>query len=477
MDGSTQRSFSFVNLKHPDDLKDEETQLRIRRLAMTEVGRARRKPKTKRARNEIVLEFRDPNTKQPDFDRLGGGNIDPFSAYPIPLDEATRALLGHIFAQDDTHPTSLRGSWYPVALSSPAAFHTMLANTHNFIFQKLNGYFPPQNDLAALAHYHKALRSASEMMKLPHMHDSDETIGAIAFFMGHHALHGIFVGDEWRKHSNALQKIVANRGGFDAIKGENLRITMSWADLLSTFAQDIPPQIPMPEKWVSNSKCPATMPRSYCPISLAWKRMLPLRLDWITIFDDVVQLISRDQAFSEEQLDLCMRSGCWVEATLWRLLSIRPLHLGSEDEHVMEEVCRLGTLLFLAPCWRQLGHSPVWTAALSRNLLSVLMKHMIEWKELKPLLAWTLFFAAVETRDLFERSRLVFMLSIIMGGLNIHDWGEFMQIVKGVLWVDHICTGTDDLIRDEVMATREQLTLRPVVAEESLSFWDNIEYN
>jgi hypothetical protein len=95
MDHSTQRSFSFVNLKHPDDLKDEETQLRIRRLAMTEVGKARRKPKSKRARNEIVLEFRNPEKMQLDFDRLGGGSTDPFSPYPIDLDDSSRGLLAH----------------------------------------------------------------------------------------------------------------------------------------------------------------------------------------------------------------------------------------------------------------------------------------------------------------------------------------------------------------------------------------------
>lgn len=70
----------------------------------------------------------------------------------------------------------------------------MLANTQNFVFQKLHGYFPPQNDLTALAYYHKALRTASEMMKLPHMHNSDETIGAITFFMGHHVSRTFCVG-------------------------------------------------------------------------------------------------------------------------------------------------------------------------------------------------------------------------------------------------------------------------------------------
>jgi hypothetical protein len=95
MDRSTKPSFNFVNLTHPDDLKNEETQLRIRRLAMTEVGRARRKPKTKRARNEIVLEFRNPSGSRVDIDRFGGGQLDPFNPYPIELDESDRALLAN----------------------------------------------------------------------------------------------------------------------------------------------------------------------------------------------------------------------------------------------------------------------------------------------------------------------------------------------------------------------------------------------
>lgn len=95
MDNSTKRSFSFVNLKHPDDLKDEETQLRIRRLAMTEVGRARRKPKLKKSRNEVILEFRDAAQYQPDPERFGGGQLDPFCSYPIHVTESIRALVAN----------------------------------------------------------------------------------------------------------------------------------------------------------------------------------------------------------------------------------------------------------------------------------------------------------------------------------------------------------------------------------------------
>jgi hypothetical protein len=62
----------------------------------------------------------------------------------------------------------------------------MLANSQNFIFQKINGYYPSQDDALALTHHHKALRQTHEMMKDPLKHKSDETLGAVVSFMCHH---------------------------------------------------------------------------------------------------------------------------------------------------------------------------------------------------------------------------------------------------------------------------------------------------
>jgi hypothetical protein len=95
MDSSTKPRFRFVNLKHPDDLKDEETQGRIRRIVMAEVGKARRKPKTRRERNEIVLKIRDSTEAHLRLERLGGGQIDPFCLYPVEMDESSRALVAN----------------------------------------------------------------------------------------------------------------------------------------------------------------------------------------------------------------------------------------------------------------------------------------------------------------------------------------------------------------------------------------------
>lgn len=150
---------------------------------------------------------------------------------------------GQVFDPDSTHPNHLRGSWFPVGLDSPAAFHHVLANSQNFAFRKMHGYFPLQNDGVALIHHQKALRLTREILSDSTKHTSDEAVAAIVSFTCHHvsivsisndyclqsqALLGNFTGGEWKQHQDALLKIVSLRGGIDTIQQEYLRITISW---------------------------------------------------------------------------------------------------------------------------------------------------------------------------------------------------------------------------------------------------------
>lgn len=197
-----------------------------------------------------------------------------------------------------------------------------------------------------------------------------------------------------------------------------------------------------------------------------------MQLDWVSVFDDIVQLISLDQAFNNEQMLLANTSGSWMEPTMYRLLAIRPLLHNNSPERAIEEVCRLGTLLFLSPFWRLLGQSPVWTAAISRNLLLMLTNYRAEWKELKPLLAWVLYFAAIETKDLAERSMYVSMLAAVMTGMELQEWDEMLQVIKGVLWVEKVFASSDELIRDEVVRIVREQSMGSVPMQAPAAFWD-----
>jgi hypothetical protein len=89
----------------------------------------------------------------------------------------------------------MRGTWYPVGLSNGPAFLNMLANSQNYVFQKLNGFYPSQDDALALTYHHKALRQANAMKNAQTL-NTDDTIAAVVSFMCHHVgpLHPMVFG-------------------------------------------------------------------------------------------------------------------------------------------------------------------------------------------------------------------------------------------------------------------------------------------
>jgi hypothetical protein len=81
---------------------------------------------------------------------------------------------------------------------------------------------------------------------------------------------------------------------------------------------------------------------------------------------------------------------------------------------------------------------------------------MVEWNELRPLLVWVLYFAAIETKDRVERSHFVFMLAVVVKGMHLHEWDEVLSTIRNVLWVEKVYTGSDELLREEVMQLLNQ---------------------
>jgi hypothetical protein len=195
-----------------------------------------------------------------------------------------------------------------------------------------------------------------------------------------------------------------------------------------------------------------------------WKKQLPMQPDWISIFDDIVQFTTFDPACNTERPMASVTGSCWMETIVYRLLCVRPLQQGNGRGDIIEEVCRLGTLLFLTPLWRLLGRYTIWTAVISRKLLLRLTENMVEWNGLKPLLVWVLYFAAIETNDLVERGHFVFMLAVVIKGMHLHKWDEVLSTLKNILWVEKVHTLSDELLRDEVMQIVNQDCVGDTVA-------------
>jgi hypothetical protein len=103
MDDAEER-FRFINISHPDEVTDEATRHQVRRLSQRDAGKARRKFKAKRKRNEFILHFRDAAASSLSIDRLGGGELDPFVSYPLELNEQSRDLIMFSKPTDTAYP-------------------------------------------------------------------------------------------------------------------------------------------------------------------------------------------------------------------------------------------------------------------------------------------------------------------------------------------------------------------------------------
>lgn len=123
---------------------------------------------------------------------------------------------------------------------------------------------------------------------------------------------------------------------------------------------------------------------------------------------------------------------------LHRLLSLRSMQpkIIPTRASVIEEVCRLGTLLFLAPIWRSFGIHPVRSKRIRQNLLAILNEHLVEWGKLRVLLLWALAHAAREAEEDGERAEFAVRLAMVMGKMGLVVFEDVIKEASGVLWMD-----------------------------------------
>lgn len=217
-------------------------------------------------------------------------------------------------------------------------------------------------------------------------------------------------------------------------------------DLCGAFLQDVLPHFPLSASWLEAINVPpgeipfsTTSPSS---ISTLWEHELPNAHAWISIFNSISHLLSEPD----------VPTNIWMEAILHRLLSLRPLQIDSipPPEAIIEEVCRIGTLLFLAPLWCMFGVHPVRTAALRHNLLAILHSYFTVWGELRVVLVWVLMHAAREVETELERGEFVMRLAMVASKLRKQSWETLLEVVKSVMWIEHVGEKHWDIVRIEL---------------------------
>jgi hypothetical protein len=182
----------------------------IRRHAMKEIGKSRRRPKPSK---EIQL---DLSALQDDQARsrlppwwLGSlwrqvhGYLDPFVRYPIEVDSVARGFIANgewslrfiqfilethvivVFQDPDSQQRPLRDAWFTVGLEDEAAFLQVLANSALYLDSMRNNGRIAKETSDSMRYHARALVSVQERMKMGDGAVSDGLIGAVTGFMCH----------------------------------------------------------------------------------------------------------------------------------------------------------------------------------------------------------------------------------------------------------------------------------------------------
>ncbi|KAF2650233.1 hypothetical protein K491DRAFT_782758 [Lophiostoma macrostomum CBS 122681] len=432
MDESTKQNFTFINLSHPDDLKDPNTIDQVRTSAMTNFGRKRRKPKAAKEKNQMVFEMRTPEAVAAEPAALSSYGPEILSLGPFlegwNLDPRTRQLLENESAMNIGHSLALRLAWARVAFHDELPFQIVLANATLFESMVQAGRLLTEDTPESLELHNKALNMMHQRLNDPAQHTSDDVLGTIAGFLTHDWIIGDFVG--WNKHMDALLEMIRLRGGMESLT-EDLHLTLSGADLFGSFAQDTPPHLPLPAAWYQAVPSLHADPSTIVlvnRIAIIWKQELPHTLSWITTLDICLNLLAdKNKAWNS-----------WMDPMLHRLLSLRPLRadVPPTREAIMEEVCRIGSLLALAPRWRTFGIHPVRTDKLRQHLLLLLQTQFAIWGELRCLLLWTLMHATREADNEAETSEFGIRMAMVMGKMGVQGWKHEVKVLREILNCD-----------------------------------------
>lgn len=203
--------------------------------------------------------------------------------------------------------------------------------------------------------------------------------------------------------------------------------TLHRADICGCFSQDIPPRVPLPLPWVQSIAFPLIGDPNNIPnpVQRMWRDEFPNTYEWLSVYDLLYTFIH----------ELKRPCSLWMEPVLHRLLSLRPSKSAVDFTRasIVEDVCRIGSLLFLAPMWRLSGLHPVRTMQMRNNLLDLLKTHRVDWGQCRVILLWTLAQAVREAEKGIEQREFAIMLLMVSRQMRLFSWQDIIARVESVL--------------------------------------------
>ncbi|KAF5003983.1 hypothetical protein FDECE_9483 [Fusarium decemcellulare] len=448
---------AFVNLSHPDDIRQHDIQKGIRHHVMADVGQSRRKkPRHVVIPLEIMTPQADGNGFQLEEHPMDSQRLDaPKTQLPYPLfqlnrfgilgvelDDRTLQIVHFIAAESEYINQPFHTIWVRMGFSDPTALHLSMATTLLLWNRKNNiPVLKVADNMEAVRYYFKALKDLSTRLSDPFDRTS---AGVVATIIGC-LCHDVHVGDweRWSAHIDGLYQVSKLRGGLDGLDN-HIPAIASWLDLVGSAALDTTPRFPVPSAFsTANKSAKETQPALRFLISymkLASPQLSPI-LGALCMMSSVAQKVNSNSHNPDFWKDGVSAIHLLGPVTHHLLSACRVFQAGSATSEVLilGEMIRLTCLMLLSRLkgifslntWDM---APLWANFMTTLSLPVTDKVTTHVNDLG---LWALVTCAlVQPGD--DMEELLPHIEAAMRAKGITDMHGAIDLAKSLIWIDAI---------------------------------------
>ena len=458
------KDFAFVEVDSNGRVTDKNHLHTIRKHIMKDIGKARRRPipsspkpmckskatRAKRVKSSQVYKARgcESFVPLPRTGPLGSGRMNPFQAYPVPVDMELLFLIDHLHTCSDAHLRPFKDTWYPISVSDPAFFYEILSNISAYVFALRNADRNGAECAQSLALHSKAISSIRARLLDPVLGISDGIIGCVLAFASFSHRTNDWV--EYDIHMAALYRIIEVRGGISCLSPNPiLRRLISGVDLAGTcFLEKPKPLFPLPT--ISNASSAVNtllwpVPQPPCSHESIWRHAFGAKSPLLPAFHDITMFImtlKSDLTRNDHPLSIDQHTMSTLIDQLEQCF--KPV-LDITEDNLVEECCRLAALLLLENLSSHIGvlgsrlskTDDCNITANAQKLHTILVVDLCykKWLLFKPLLNWIASLAAISTPN--EEIRHDFLHLIVYAGrlMALKGWDEALITAGNMLWV------------------------------------------
>ncbi|TEY43686.1 hypothetical protein BOTCAL_0363g00070 [Botryotinia calthae] len=366
---------------------------------------------------------------------LGNGRVNPFQAWPVKMDTQEYELVHHIWNPSQCFQP-FRDFWFPLGTNDSAAMHLVLSNAALHL-DALRGNIDENRD--SMIYHLSAVRSVNRRLANFAVENSNGIMGAILGFMCHDQI--LSSTETWKIHQAGFYKILALRGGLSSIENiPAIRLSLFWIEHNMSSDLDIMPLSPPPVQYLTNpylsryqadGEAHFVNIREHLDISSFLSAQILDIMKQLSILTVTIACENKKRNLSEDAQFLWGDqnfAGLCVYPILSRLLTIQ-----KEIKHEMEELCRIGGLLFIAQARKWFGVGPVLTNVFIAKLRQLLKSDGDIWNaKVKSLRIWTLVMAGCAATTEDEKTWIAETLK-----RDVFDWSE-LENLKSMWWIDDV---------------------------------------